>query len=79
MFRVQRNFLLASTGQTDPDVPLTGTGPEQAAKIREVKEMGNGRSVQDNYPTYSSFEIMIFLSNIVLLHSFSSRPNRGFF
>jgi hypothetical protein len=48
VFRVQRNFLLASTGQTDPDVPLTGTGPEQAAKIREVKEMGNERLVRNS-------------------------------
>ena len=39
VFRVQRDFLLASTGASDPDVPLTGTGPEQAAKIREIKEM----------------------------------------
>ncbi len=39
VFRVQRDFLLASTGANDPDIPLTGTGPEQAQKIREIKEM----------------------------------------
>ena len=39
VFRVQRNFLLSSTGYIDPEVPLTGTGPEQARKIREIKEM----------------------------------------
>ena len=43
VFRVQRDFLLASTGHQDPNIPLTGTGPEQALKIREIKEMATAQ------------------------------------
>lgn len=39
VFRLQRHFLLASVGQLDPDNPLSGTGPKQASKIKEIKQI----------------------------------------
>jgi len=41
VFRLQRHFLLASVGRIDTDNPTTGTGPGQAFKIMEVKQMPN--------------------------------------
>ncbi len=56
MFRLQRHFLLASVGQLDPENPLTGTGPKQASKIQEIKQLPKvGPEQRQAFPLTSFF------------------------
>ena len=71
VFRVQRDFLLASTGHQDPNIPLTGTGPEQALKIREIKEMATAQK-DGRFDFYSKWEVAISMFLRHSRHSFCS-------